>query len=199
MKYYIELTLLPDMETPVYYLWEKVYQQLHLALVEQLENDKSKVGVSFPRYSENRKTLSNKLRLFALSETDLQALNLKMYFARLEDYVHKTSIKEIPEDKIKGYAFFKREQVKSNVERLAKRRASNLKISYEEALSFFLNEKNRKQPDKTRTEAPFIYLYSQTRKQRFPLFIDIEGTEQKPEKAEFSSYGLSTTCSVPLF
>lgn len=34
MKNYIELTLNPDLETPLYYLWEKLFQQIHLALVE---------------------------------------------------------------------------------------------------------------------------------------------------------------------
>jgi len=38
MKWYIDLTLLPESEIPIYFLWEKVYQQLHLALVEQQEN-----------------------------------------------------------------------------------------------------------------------------------------------------------------
>ena len=199
MKWYIDLTLLPDSEIPIYFLWEKVYQQLHLALVEQQGNEKSKVGVSFPKYSRSGKTLSDKLRLLALSETDLQALDLDTYFSRLEDYVHKTSIKEIPVDKITGYAFFKREQVKGNVERLARRRAKRLDINYEEALNFYINDKKRKQTNKSWTDAPFIYLYSQTSKQRFPLFIVKEETAQIPDRAEFGSYGLSQSCSVPIF
>jgi len=143
--------------------------------------------------------LSNKLRLLAFSETDLQELDLEKYFSRLEDYVHKTSIKEIPADKITGYSFFKRKQVKGNVERLARRRANRLNINYEEALNFFINDKERKQTDKSWTDVPFIYLYSQTSKQRFPLFIVKEETDQISDKAEFGSYGLSPSCSVPIF
>ena len=51
MKNYIEITLLPSAEITLSFLWEKLYQQLHLALVEIQDSDKSvSVGVSFPKY-----------------------------------------------------------------------------------------------------------------------------------------------------
>ena len=76
MNYYQDLTLIPEEEIPLHFLWEKVYQQLHLALVERLENGKSRVGVSFPKYSKEGRSLCNKLRLLALEKSNLEALNI---------------------------------------------------------------------------------------------------------------------------
>ncbi|MCB1936182.1 MAG: type I-F CRISPR-associated endoribonuclease Cas6/Csy4 [Nitrosomonas sp.] len=193
MNYYQDLTLIPEEEIPLHFLWEKVYQQLHLALVERLENGKSRVGVSFPKYSKEGRSLCNKLRLLALEKSNLEALNMDKYFDRLNDYVHRTSIKGIPADKITGYAFFKRKQIKSNRERLARRRACKMGVPYEQALAFFAKKKMQ------RSEAPFIYLISQTNSNRYPLFIAMEETNIVPGTAAFSSYGLSSDCSVPLF
>ena len=49
----------------------------------------------------------------------LEKLDLKKWLDRLTDYVHITSIREVPEN-IKGYAIYKRKQVKTNAERLAR-------------------------------------------------------------------------------
>lgn len=193
MKYYLDITLIPNEEVPLYFLWEKLYRQLHLALVERLENGKSKVGVAFPRYDKEEPSLCNRLRLLTLEQSDLEALNLDKYFIRLKDYVHWTGIKEVPIDKITGYAFFKREQVKSNHERLARRRASKMGISDKQAIAFFEGKQERQ------SRAPFIYMNSQTNSRRYPLFIVMEETDVKPKVAAFSSYGLSSDCSVPLF
>ena len=49
MKYYQELTLLPDMEVELYYIWSNLYTQIHLALVElQDEQGNVPVGDTFP-------------------------------------------------------------------------------------------------------------------------------------------------------
>ncbi len=218
MKYYQDITLIPGDGMSLYPIWEKVYQQVHLALVEhsfEVEVElgvkrekrlvkKSKVGLAFPKYHQKNRHLGNKLRLLAMSEIDIQALNLDQYFIRLEDYVDKTGIKPVPIDKSASYAFFKRVSVKGNVERLARRRVKRLtekgvETSYEKALDYFQNSQDRKASDKIKTQAPFVYLNSETTKQRFPLFIEMKTTKQISNKAEFSCYGLSATCSVPIF
>lgn len=193
MNYYQDITLIPNEEIPLYFIWEKLYQQLHLVLVEQLENGKSKVGVAFPKYNKKDRCLCNKLRLLALEKPDLVALNLDKYFNRLSDYTHRTSIKDVPTDKVTGYAFFKREQVKSNHKRLARRRASKMGISNEQALDFF-TEKGIK-----RSQAPFIYLNSQSSGERYPMFIVMEETTLPSNNAKFNSYGLSSVSTVPIF
>lgn len=212
MKYYQDITLIPGDGMSLYPIWEKIFRQLHLALVEhafEIETNigkvkQSKVGVAFPKYTQENHFLGNKMRLLALSETDLKAIDLEKYFSRLEDYVHKTSVKEVPIEKITGYAFFKRVAIKGNAERLARRREKRLtrkgvQTSYEEALNYFQNDQNREQPKHTETKLPFIYLNSVTTNQRFPLFIEMVSTEQKSDKAKFSCYGLSGVHSVPIF
>lgn len=91
MKKYVEITLLPDAEIDLHFLWEKLYQQLHLAFVEIADDQGMiNVGVSFPRYecTEEKRSLGYKLRLFAESEDALRALQLDKWLARLSDYVH---------------------------------------------------------------------------------------------------------------
>jgi len=207
MNYYQDITLIADQEISLHFIWEKLYRQLHLALVENLiikeiktsnngeeiEIKISKVGVCFPKYQQEKKHLGNKLRLMALEKKELEKLNLDNYFDRLADYVHQTSIKAIPIDKITGYAFFKREQVKSNYQRLAKRRANKMQISHEQAFKFFAKKMEVK------SKAPFIYLKSLRGGERYPLFIAMEETYKKSDNAEFSSYGLSRNSSLPIF
>ena len=49
MKYYQELTLIAQAEVSLYFIWSKVYTQLHLALVAM--PTQGNVGVSFPEYA----------------------------------------------------------------------------------------------------------------------------------------------------
>ncbi len=105
MKYYQEVTLIPQPEIPLYYLWEKVYQQVHLALVEVQDQDGSTpIGVSFPAYNVDRNHLGNKLRFFAESELDLVGLKIEQWLSRLYDYLHVTEIRTVPEPK--GFACY---------------------------------------------------------------------------------------------
>ena len=47
MKHYIEITLLPDAEVGLGFIWQKMYQQIHLALVEVKDaNENGKGTVS---------------------------------------------------------------------------------------------------------------------------------------------------------
>lgn len=195
MKFYLEITLLPNIEEdiPIYFLWEKVYQQMHLAFVEMKDaNDKIPIGVSFPNYDANQYQLGCKLRLFALSENALEALNLDKWLSRLSDYVHITSIKSVPES-IQGYAYFKRPRIENNNAKLARRRAKRRGSSYEEALSHY---EDRQEKECT---APFIYINSLNSKQRFPLLIQKLETNNSDTREGFSTYGLSSKSSVPLF
>ena len=83
MHYYIELTLIKDSEISPYFIWSKLYTQLHLALVEMQDtNAQVPIGVSFPEYnvgeSKGKKLmlLGSKLRIFAQDEATLTKLNL---------------------------------------------------------------------------------------------------------------------------
>ena len=194
MKNYLDITLLPDADIALYFLWEKVYQQLHLALVEtQGTNKQVKIGVSFPEYNRERFHLGSKLRLFAPSSDDLEAININQWLSRLTDYVHITSIRDVPETKVEGYAHFKRLQLKSNNERLARRRVKRKKVREEEANIYY---KDRKE---VYSRAPFIRIKSLSSDKQYRLLIDFEKAETLQTAKGFSTYGLSSKSTVPIF
>jgi len=199
MKSYIEITLLPNADISLYFLWKKVYQQIHLALVEsQDKKSRVKVGVSFPKYqwSDKKAHLGDKLRLFSASRQSLESVDLEQWLSRLRDYVHLTSIRATPK-KLNGYAIFKRHQTKNNNERLARRKAKRQDITYEEAL---LSLKDRKEVYST---APFIRAKSLSSGENYRIMIvrqkvEIE-TNPVISSATFNTYGLSSQYPVPLF
>lgn len=192
MKHYIELTLLQNNEIPIYFLWEKLYPQLHLAFVEIKGSDnKINVGVSFPNYDKNLHQLGCKLRLFSMRKETLENLKIKNWLSQLSDYIHITSIQDVPE-KIENYAYFKRIQVKSSSERLARRRAKRNNENIEKARKYY-SEFNVQL-----SRLPFIHIKSLSSNNKFQLFID-QIISSKEEVGTFSCYGLSKTATVPWF
>jgi len=191
MRHYLDITLLPDGEANIGFIWQKVYGQLHLALVEQQAiNGHSVIAASFPEYSDNVFPLGRKLRLFSKTREQLQKLNLAKWLNRLTDYTHCTSIKEVPP--VKQYACFKRVQFDSNIERLARRRAKRKGESLEEALMHYSGFKEQQ------SKLPFVNMQSLSKGERYRLFIEQEIVEQEKEGL-FSCYGLSKTAAVPWF
>jgi len=201
MKYYQDITLLPDAEANLGFLWQKVYQQLHLALVEmKTDNNKSKIAVSFPKYfdkkSSNKKIenfpLGNKLRLFAETQEQLKQLDMPKWLNRLTDYSHCTSIKDVPPS-VSQFAYFKRKQFNTNFNRLSRRRSKRKRISLEQALEHYSDFKDQE------TNLPFIYMVSLSTNsdsnhpinEKFRFFIEREIIEQQ-STGEFSCYGLSS-------
>lgn len=204
MKFYQEITLIDQAEISPYFIWSKLYTQLHIALAEMKdESDKVSIGVSFPQYIfeekvENQKAkinLGKKLRLFAESEDDLKKLDIRRWLERLEDYVHITSIREVPSG-IKSYAIYKRKQVKTNAQRLARHRVKRGDIGFDEALARYSNAVKT-------SNLPYIEMKSlstsdQQSEKRFKLFIEKLPAEQS-ETQIFSTYGLSSESTVPEF
>lgn len=109
MKHYLDITLLPDSETSLGFLWCKVYQQIHLMLVENKIGEKdSAIAVSFPHYQKKGFPLGDKLRLLAQTEQELIQLDTVGWLKRLDDYVHiKKSIKTVPNN-VNEWVYFKR-------------------------------------------------------------------------------------------
>jgi CRISPR-associated endonuclease Csy4 len=200
MNYYIEVTLMENGKFSPYELWSQLYPQLHLALVEIKNADnKVNIGFSFPQYRFHQDKgvgfLGTKLRLLAEFEADLKRLDIRKWLERLEDYVHITSIREVPQD-IKNYAVYKRKQVKTNAQRLARHRVKRGDIGFDEALARYSNVI-------TTTNLPYVEMQSlstsnEQDKRRFKLFIEKQLAEQS-ESQVFSTYGLSSVSSVPEF
>lgn len=199
MKFYQEITLLPDAETGIYFLWQKIFQQIHFALVNIKNSDeKVSVGISFPEYinstEASEKKLGSKLRLFAETKEELEKLDIEKYLARFSDYVHIIKPRSIPQPRIQGYAVFSRWSVDLNPERLARRYAKRNGISFEEALDRYKNFKEKDKP-------PYIQLKSLSGKRDFRLYVSKKEVKQ-PQSGLFTCYGLSLSDScatVPLF
>lgn len=77
MNYYQEITLLPDVEISLGFLWQNVFQQVHIVLVEhKVAENQSAVAVGFPDYRNAKFLLGNKLRLFAKEQATLEKLSI---------------------------------------------------------------------------------------------------------------------------
>lgn len=201
----MEITLLPNDEVPIYFLWEKIYQQIHLALVEvQDTNKKVAIGAAFPEYKYDEKHklyhLGGKLRLFAASKELLEGLSLKEWFSRLNDYVHITKIRDVPNE-VDGYVCFKRIQPKSNNARLARRSAKRkvkLKGLSQEAANKEA-EADYCERKEIYSQAPFIHIKSLSSDKQYRLMIAKVDENDAQFDSGFSTYGLSSVSTVPQF
>lgn len=203
MKYFQEITLIDHVEISPYFIWSKLYGQLHLAFVEQKDyQNQISFGVSFPQYQyelDNKNiNLGKKLRIFANTESELKALDVSKWLDRLLDYVHIQSIKPVP-SQIKGYAIYQRKQVKGanrlkqEIEGYAVEYAKRNNASMDEALAVYAHMKVRE------IRLPFVQMQSLTNAQRFKLYIEKQNEDQASSDKLFTTYGLSSTASVPEF
>lgn len=196
MKFFQEITLLHNAEIGVYFLWKKVFQQVHLALVAiKDKEDLVPVGLSFPEYDEAASSLGAKLRLFAESEDILNRLNIAHWLQKFSDYVHITGIRPVPVARVSEYCSFMRWRGDMNVERLARRRVKRHSETFEQAM-----EHLRGFAVKT-SVPPFIQMKSLSDSRDFRLFISLKKAAT-PVSGLFTCYGLSTserTATVPLF
>lgn len=192
MKHYVEITLLPDVEIPLNFLWQKVYQALHLKFVEMKnENGLQPVGISFPKYDTEANTLGEKIRLFAQNLGTLERFNAK-HTLKLSDYVHVTSIRDVPTN-VKTFACFSRLQLKTNNLRLARRKAKRENVDVEIALSKFVLHSEK------RTSAPFVVIKSVSNGEMFRLFVVYDEQSNDNCSDGFGTYGLSSKSTVPIF
>ena len=74
MNYYQDITLLPDAVITLGFIWQKVYQQVHIALAEnKIAENQSAIAVAFPEYGSKGFPLGSKLRLLALTAMESEA------------------------------------------------------------------------------------------------------------------------------
>ena len=200
MKYYLDITLLPDADIALGFLWEKVYQQLHLALAEnKISEHESAIAVSFPKYGDKPFPLGDKLRLFASTEVQLQKLDIGKWLNRLTDYTHCTSIRAVSSH-VDGFVCFKRKQFKSaekiqaDIERRALYQSEKEHRPIEDIRAGLVAQKYDGKCD-----LPFVYMTSLSSsedgapsdRKKFRLFIEKENVEKAQEGA-FNCYGLSS-------
>jgi CRISPR-associated endonuclease Csy4 len=186
MKFYLDITLLPDDAITLGFIWFKVYQQVHIALAEnKVAENESVIALSFPQYCAKDKEfpLGNKIRLFAPTQALLEKLAITIWLRRFTDYTHITSIKAVP-DSLSEYACFSRKQCTTNLSRLARRRAKRHDETFEQALQHYASFEDEQ------TKLPFVNVKSLTKGDQFKLFIACNITK-KTRIGTFTCYGLS--------
>ncbi|MBB1270219.1 type I-F CRISPR-associated endoribonuclease Cas6/Csy4 [Shewanella sp. SR44-3] len=202
MNYYQEITLLPDVEISLGFIWQNVFQQVHIALVEnKIGPNQSAIAVGFPDYKQGRFPLGSKLRLFAQKQEQLEKLAISNWLSRLEDYVHVKGIKPVPAEA--NFVSFTRKQVKSTerIEREMHQKAQRWSVKSGKPLTECLKDLEKTKPT-GHSELPFIFLHSQETKRRspnesskFPLFISsvtVDGKQGVKQNGSFDCYGLSS-------
>ncbi|ELV08438.1 Hypothetical protein F387_01757 [Wohlfahrtiimonas chitiniclastica SH04] len=203
MKYFIELTLLDNRDIALRKLWSKIYDQLHLRLVEAKNlRGQTNIGVSFPEYQSNEVNnihmIGSKLRIFSPSKLSLEQIDLHKYLKHWLDYIHITSIREVPKE-INGYAIYKRKRINGEsainkkIMQYAAYRAEKENITYEEAVQIYQHWSI------SQTILPYIVINSTTSKQCLRLYIEKIETSSLSTDLFFSTYGLSFESSIPEF
>jgi CRISPR-associated endonuclease Csy4 len=201
MDHYQDITLIPDAEANLGFLWQKVFHQVHLAIVEhKVDENQSAIALSIPKYKHSKKgdkgfALGNQIRLVG-SQPDLEKINIGRGLSRLMDYVHIKSIQPVPTH-VNQYACFKRKHVigavgaEKKIERKAKYIAGKFSGDYGAVLKQLLKPNSADPADSTpyirvarkKTGEPFA--------NSFPLFISMERMDA-PLIGEFNCYGLSS-------
>lgn len=218
MNYYQEVTIINYPELSLYFIWSKLYTQLHLALVEQAKATygeratQSDIGVSFPEYAcfeKNGETiaiLGSKLRVFAKTKAELEQLNLNKWCERLLDYVHIKSISEVGE-KSAEYVVVKKFRQEKNLDSKTRNFAQKHNKTFEEvkasriahiAKKYSISEEEAQQ----RYENPVLekrpYIQMKSLETGNPFSLEIEQLSVNVAQAgTFNTYGLSVKTTVP--
>jgi CRISPR-associated endonuclease Csy4 len=192
MKYYQEISLSPNTEISPYFIWQKLYKQLHLALVEnKVDENASAIGVSFPEYDAGQYLLGCKLRLLSPERSMLEQFQCKKWLSRLKDYLQCSEIEPVPKTVI-SHACFGQVKPKGSKEKLARRRAKRKGETFEQALAQYGSYGEK------RIRLPYVNTVSQSNGHPFRLFIEKQ-EQDAPKAGLFSCYGLSRHTTVPLF
>ena len=167
MPIYREIRLFDDTEISLGFIWQKLYERLHKALVPLKDAEGAvPVGFTFPRYGGDF-PLGDRLRVFAPDEATLEKLTLDDTLADLADYVTISEIRQTPAEH--GHVVFYRKQFKTNPLRQARRYAKRHGISYEEALARYATFDADEKIQKNRL--PFFNFHSTSTGQKMRIFI----------------------------
>lgn len=189
MKYYQELTLIPDADISLYFLWSKIYTQLHIALADvRNRHGIDSIGVSFPEYhfeqgeQDATASLGRKLRIFAPDKQALVRLDIERWLERFSDYVHIKGISEVG-DKARGHLIVRRYRQKP-MKQKAQQYAEFKNIPFQAAMA------HCKAYKKGVERYPFITLTSQSNTSSYRLGIWQQPCQQA-NAGSFGSYGIN--------
>ena len=196
MRKYIQISLIPDevsgITQPV--LMSHVMQALHNSFV-RLKNAGGTIpfGISFPGYNEQKPTLGDRVRVH-LQEKDFSCLDVSSVMSSLQDYVHVTSPRLIPESRRKGYVSYSRLRHDHGKEKLIKRRMKRHSITREEAEEFYSDYQQVFFPS-----CPFVMMHSSsTGSNTYPLYIQRHFLDF-PGEGRFNTFGINPSVGVERF
>ena len=186
MTHYQVLTILPDPDIAPYFIWRKLFNQVHIALAEMKnKHGIESIGVSFPDYHYDKKGKSSKLglklRVFAPSSDELVKLQINKWLSKLTDYVEIGFIEEVDKN-VKSHVSVHRYRFKP-VEVQAQALAKKLSIGYEEAMATVAKRK----PE---MPLPFIQMHSQTNDSDYRLQV-LQRSCSEPKSGLFNVYGMN--------
>lgn len=185
--HYIDLTVVPDPESGTPQLLGTLYDRLHLALVQQ---GLDSIGVSFPGYSMNPRSLGTKLRLHG-SDTSLRQLFGTDWLKGMRDHVRMTDVAPAPVGA--PHRTVQRKQFKTNVERLRRRRMKRKGETAGQAQEAIPSSIERT------PNLPYAHVRSRSTAQPFCLFIALGPSCPTGVPGNFSRYGLGGSATVPWF
>jgi CRISPR-associated endonuclease Csy4 len=187
VTHYVDIRLLPDPEFSQAYLLGALYAKLHRALVGL---DTGGIGVSFPQYRLQPRTLGHVMRLHG-GEAALSALLSTDWLRGMRDHVEVTAVSLVPSGV--QHRRLVRRQFKTSVDRLRQRRMRRKGETYEEAVHA-IPDSVEEQPD-----LPYVQLRSASTGQRFCLFLALGDPQPEAVSGVFNTYGLSSTATLPWF
>ncbi len=186
MTHYQEITIIPDPDIAPYFIWSKLFNQVHIALAEiKNKHGIESIGISFPDYHYDKKETSSKLglklRVFAPSSDELVKLQINRWLNKLTDYVEIGFIEEVGNNGT-GYVSVHRYRFKP-AEIQAQTLSEKLSIGYDEAMVTVAKRK----PEMA---VPFIQMRSQTNNSNYRLKV-LQQDCSEPKAGQFSVYGMN--------
>ena len=196
MRKYIQITLLPDevsgITLPV--VMSHVMQNLHCLFVRVKDNRNTvPFGVSFPGYDQSKPTLGGYVRVHG-EEDDIARIDVSRALFSLQDYVHVTSPRSIPEGRQEGYVAYSRLRHDHGKEKLIRRRMKRHGVNRADAERFYSDYQQELFP-----EYPFVMMRSaSTGNNVYPLFIRRIFLESSGE-GRFNTFGINPSVGVERF
>lgn len=185
--HFIDLRVRPDPEMGEAQLMGALYDRLHLALVRQHRDD---IGVSFPHYSLNPRTLGPVLRVHGSVEA-LAGLANNEWLGGMRDHVRVSELTPVP-DHVR-HRTVQRKQFKTSADRLRRRRMRRKGETEEQAREAIPDNVER------HADLPFVNLQSRSSGQVYCMFIGMGLLQDQPVFGTFNSHGLSGVATIPWF
>ena len=183
MDHYIDIKVLPDPEFKESVLLNALFSKLHRALGQVTEG---RVGVSFP---DCKKFLGDRVRLHG-TQADLTKLMDANWLQGLRDYSHQSGIAKIP-DKV-SHKIVRRVQVKSSHNK-RKRSVAKGWLTEAEAIQLIPDSQQKM------LRLPFLQIKSLSNGNSMRIYVEHSKDLKDAVTGTFSSYGFSSTATIPWF